>query len=255
MTRRAGRLRDQSGFTLIEVLAAVAVFALFILLIDAVFRGTNVNSQKVELASDVQQNARVAAERLTREIRESRPNQIAVDLSGTAVVFKSARLAQDQSTFCLFVRNADDPLWMRGYGTTSTEQWECFSFAGVTIPKPPYTSGFPSPCYTDPDYPCGSYTPIWQRFVGYYLDGTELKRYVGDLERPDEDLGMAVPDPGSPPADAVVSVIATSVETFTVSVSGTNVVVTLQSRGQQIVQGTAIPDQQMQLDGVVLIRN
>lgn len=234
---RRGR---QSGVTIIELLVAMAVFSLFILLVDAVFFGANRSSKKSELAAEVQQNARIAVERLTRELRESgfdSPAEIRV--GGTAghgaVVFKSARLASDNSVFCLYVRSTSDPAYM--YNTS------CFLVGSLT--GPPYA--------TPPTAPLGTYTPIWQRYIGYYVVDTpdglhELRRVAAALTAPDAPL----PDPTSLSGG---DVIANLVETFDVSLSGAEFTVTLKAKGTLVVQGTTVPSQEILLPGTVLIRN
>lgn len=245
---------DHRGVTMAELLVALAVFSLFLLLIDAVFRGANISSRKTELAADVQQNARIAVERLTREIREASPVYMSIGGSSgaRAIVFKSARLKDDQSVFCLYVRNSGDPLAWHG---TAASNWDCFTYPGGPIPQPPYGAIFSAPCYgSGRDIPCGSYTPIWQRYVGYYFSGGQLLRYVGDLPQPDTPFTFLVPNPASPPGGAVVNVIAAQVETFDVTLTSDKFTVTLKARGQEIVQ-TSVPVQETLLDGTVLVRN
>lgn len=230
--------RSQQGVTVIELLVAVAIFALFILVVDAVFFGANRSSRKTELAADVQQNARVAVERLTREIRESRATQITVGGSAgaMAVVFRSARLPADNSVFCLYVRNTSDP--------PSIYNPDCFTFPGGNLTAPPYA--------TPPASPLGTYTPIWQRYIGYYVVDVggiyELRRVVGQLDQPTSPL----------PAPASLSggeVLAAFVESFDVALSGSTFTVTLKAKGTEIVQGSAVPAQEVLLPGTVLIRN
>ncbi len=240
---------DQRGVGLIELLVALGVFALFFLLIDTVFIGTNRSSRKAELAADVQQNARIGVERLTREIRESRSLEIRI--GGTspamAVVFKSARLAVPQEVFCLYVRSTTD----QNYNSA------CF-YGGLTVP--PYTfpvAGCPPPAVAGV---CayGTYTPIWQRYIGYWTeavgDGSyRLRRVSVNLTAP----GDTLPDPSafSCPGATCGDIIATYVQNFVVSTAGTNFSVTLDAQGQKIVQGTAVPTQEVLLNGTTLIRN
>lgn len=237
-TRRHG----ESGVTVIELLVALAVFALFILMVDAVFLSANRASKKTELAADVQQNARIAVERMTREIRESSPGQILTGGSAGSmwVLFKSARLPADNSVFCLYVRQ-------------STYNPDCFTFPGGNIPGPPYSGPpYPSPCDSQKLSPCGSYSPIWQRYVGYYVatgSGSvlELRRVTGQLDTPGTALSSSMLTGGD--------VVATFVETFDVAASGSTITATLKASGTQVVQGSAVPTQQTQLPGLVLLRN
>jgi len=249
MRRHTGTTsRRQQGVTIIELVVALGIFALFILLIDAVFFGANRSARKAELAADVQQNARIGAERLTRELRESNVVQVAYGGSAgsMAVVFKSARLNEDNSVFCLYARSTTDPVWV--YDT------RCFTFTGgnITPPDygaPPYGAG----CDATKLVPCGTYTIIWQRYVGYYVVDVgggvkELRRVVQQLDTP----AAALPDPTTLSGG---DVIATHVETFDVAISGTNVTVTLKARGVQVVQGTQLPVQEVLLPAQVLFRN
>src|SRR3989442_2989945 len=156
MSRRVARfLRPQHGVTIIELLVALAVFALFVVMIDAIFSSARTNARKTEVAADVQQNARVAADRLLRELHESNITQVLVN-NGTPgasqIAFKSARLTQDNSVFCLYTRATS------GLGYDS----RCFTFTGVNVTPPPYTSPQPIPTKR-------TYTTIWRRYVGYYV--------------------------------------------------------------------------------------
>jgi type II secretory pathway pseudopilin PulG len=240
--------RHPRGVTIIELVVALGIFALFILLIDAVFFGANRSARKAELAADVQQNARIAAERVTRELRESNVAQVSVGGSAgsMAVVFKSARLNEDNSVFCLYARSTTDPVWV--YDT------RCFTFSGgnITPPDygaPPYGAG----CHATKLAPCGTYSVIWQRYVGYYVVDIgggvkELRRVVQQLDTP----AAALPDPTTLSGGEV---IASHVETFDVAISGTNVTVTLKAKGVQVVQGTQLPVQEVLLPAQVFFRN
>lgn len=229
----------QRGVTLIELLLALVVFALFIFVIDALFFSANRSTRKIELAADVQQNARIAVERLTREIRESRPSEVLMDNSTPGrswVLFKSARLPADNSVFCLYVRNATDPSYV--YNP------DCFTFPGGNVTPPPYTS-------PEPLSPRGTYTPIWQRYIGYYVVDSggvvELHRVTGQLNLPTSALLASMLTGGE--------VIAAFVETFDVTRAGTTVTARLKASGTEIVQGSAVPTQEVLLPGTVLIRN
>ncbi|MGH2426439.1 MAG: PilW family protein [bacterium] len=237
---RVARVQGERGITVIELLVATAVFALFIIIVDAVFFSANRSAKKTELAAEVQQNARIAVERLTREIRESgstTPSIIRADNATpghSAIVFKSARLPQDNSEFCMYVRTSTEPLY----------DSRCFTNGGTTAP--PYIS-------PEPIVPRGSYTPIWQRYVGYYVVDTpdglhELRRAVVTLASP----GAALPDPLTLSGG---DVIATMVESFDVTLVGGEFRVTLKAKGRQVVQGVAVPDQDFLLPGTVLVRN
>lgn len=237
--RRQVAWPGQRGVTLIELLLALVVFALFIFVIDALFFSASRSTRKIELAADVQQNARIAIERLTREIRESRPSEVLMDSSMPGrswVLFKSARLPDDNTVFCLYVRNATDPSYV--YNP------DCFTFPGGNVTPPPYTS-------PEPLSPRGTYTPIWQRYIGYYVVDSggvvELRRVTGQLNQPTSALLVSMLTGGE--------VIAAFVETFDVTLVGTTVTATLKASGTEIVQGSAVPTQEVLLPGTVLIRN
>lgn len=240
MTMR--RIRAERGLTIIELLVALAVFTMFALMIDAVFFGANRTSRKIELAADVQQNARIAVERLTREIRESSATAVLMDTSLGAgrhrVLFKSARLLGTPTVFCLYVRSSTEPL----YNPT------CFnSFPGSIddIAAPPYTSPEPIP-------PRGTYTPIWQQYIGYYVVDTpdglrELRRVSGQLNSTGETLNAAWWTGGS--------VVASMVESFDLTLAGSAFTVTLKAQGREIVQGSTVPVQEVKLPGRSVLRN
>jgi prepilin-type N-terminal cleavage/methylation domain-containing protein len=241
--------RAQGGVTLVEMLVALAVFALFILMIDAVFSSARTSSRKVEVAADVAQNARVAVDRITRELRETTPSWVVVDNSvpgRSLLLFKSARLGRDQTVFCLYTRTESEPLYNR----------YCYEdFTGTDPPKPSQTTGdppYPPPCDTPDGSPCMRYVPIWQRYVGYYVVDTpdglhELRRVTGQLTTPTQPLSLTWLTGG----DA----IATMVETFDVTRSGGLLTVRLKVTGTEVVQGRALPPQEILLPGGSLTRN
>ena len=223
---------------MIELLVALAVFALFVVMIDAIFSSARTNARKTEIAADVQQNGRVAADRILRELHETNINQVLVN-NGTPgasqIVFKSARLTQDNSVFCLYTRATS------GLGYDS----RCFTFSGGNVTPPPYTS-------PEPIVPRGTYTPVWRRYVGYYVTSTPdglyaLMRVVGDLSTPDSALSLSVLAGGD--------TVAALIQSFDVAVSGSVVTVTLQAQGSEVVQGRAIPVQQILLPGQAMTRN
>lgn len=238
------RRSAQRGFTVLEMVVALGIFALFIVVVDLVFIGVHRNTRRVELATDVQQNARIALERLTREIRESGASQVAVGgpAGSMAVVFKSARLASDSSIFCLYVRTRTDPLYRGG----------CFYWAGAPVPPYPADPPYAAPCSTPSGSPCGTYAPIWQRAIGYYIVNAaggvrELRRVVSGLTTPD----AALPDPATLRGGEAV---ASFIETFDVSLSGTQFTIALGVRGSATVAGSVLPAD-MFLRGTVAVRN
>ncbi len=276
--------RTERGVSMIELLVALAIFALFIFMIDALFSSARTNARKTEIAADVQQNARIAVDRLTRELREAHVYAAGDPLPAAAylvvdtsqgpgrhgILFKSARLAGTATFFCLYVRTSVEPFY-------SSACFDGFTtVGGSAIPKPssaaPYTySGPPYPlCPPNTNVnilaPCGSYQPIWQQYVGYFvvenplLSGLfELHRVSGQLNSPTQTL---VPSNLLTGGD----VIATMVDTFDVCVNFSNppactdpangvVAVALKAKGSEKVQGRAIPDQQIDLPGGSLSRN
>ncbi len=271
--------RTQRGVTMIELLVALAVFALFILMIDALFSSARTNARKTEIAADVQQNARIAVDRLTRELREAHVYAAGDPLPAAAylvvdtsqgpgrhgILFKSARLAGTATFFCLYVRTNTEPF----YNATC---FDGFPGSSNDVPKP-------SPIYSGPPYPlcapntnvnilapCGSYQPIWQQYVGYFvvenppLSGLfELHRVSGQLDSPTQTL---VPTNLLTGGD----VIATMVDTFDVCVNFSDppactapangvVAVALKAKGSEKVQGRAIPDQRIDLPSVSVSRD
>lgn len=206
--------------TLVELLAAAAVLALFILITDWVFTSVNQTSRTTQRAADMQQNARVAAMRLRREIRESRGSAITCypDVScsvvSAQVAFPSARPSEAASVFCLDVAR-NDP------GRRALE-----SACSVPIPLN------------------GTYTPVWQRYVGYHLSaGGELRRVV-------QAGPIALPMPASSG-----QIVAAQVTTFTVSRSGRRFRLRLQSLSRDTGGGGGAPVQEMVLDDTVDLRN
>jgi len=243
--------RGQCGSALLELIVSLAVFALFFLMIDVVFITTHRSAQKADLAADVQENARGAVERLSREIRESRSNLVSTSSDGTRVVFKSARLlGSSPEVFCIYVRTTTEPL----YNST------CFNELPVGK-RPPYTfpvGGCPPPTVGSV-CALGTYTPLWQYWVAYWLDlSQQLHRVTGALSDPD----AAPPDITNPalwscPGVTCGEVIATYVNTFTAAtvVASGSFTVTLDAQGTRIVQGSPVPLQEVLLNGRILLRN
>lgn len=223
------RLRNQHGVSLIELLVAVVVFAVLILVIDAVFISAHRGTQKAELAADVNQNARIAIERLTTEIRES--SATLVSLGGTpdadgnypAVVFRSARPADASNSFCLHWASPTEPLALANPGCAGT--------------------------------PNGSYAPNWQRWIGYYLEAGSVKRITSRTALNPNTLAdsCAVVSPPD-----TCQVIATSVRTFAVSPpsgSPPALTIALEGEGEVTVQGSSVPQQEIVLKVTTALRN
>lgn len=235
----------EQGFSLLELVVVMGIFALFVVMIDVMFFSAYRDARRAELAADVQQNARLALDRLTREIREASPSQLAVGGPGgsMAVVFKSARPAFDPSVFCVYVRTRSDPLYRRG----------CFYWTGA--PLPPYTTAPPyaAPCGGPDGAPCGTYAPIWQRAVGYYVvttasGGRELRRVVRELVSPDAPLL-------DPAALRGGEAVATYIETFDVALAAGTLRVSLTAAGVARVLGMDLRAELSALPGVIVPRN
>ncbi len=245
--------RGERGVTIIELLVALAVFALFILIMDAVFSGVRTNARKTEVAADVQQNVRSAVYRITREIRETDAAQIVTgtDSNGQGqIVFKSARLVADNTVFCLYTKvgsglGFDARCWTAFGGTLSSAQPPVGGYAGTP----------PSPCNAT-DVPCATYSPLWQQYVGYSAQGPAggpytLYRVTGQLSPlPNQALSTTVLCAGCG------DVIASSIQSFgNISISGGIVSVNIQGLGNPTVQGTALPAQQIALPTQSMMRN
>jgi prepilin-type N-terminal cleavage/methylation domain-containing protein len=245
--------RGEHGFTIIELLVSLAVFALFILIIDAVFSGARTNAKKIEVAADVQQNVRSAVYRITRELRETNTAQIVTGTDPSngqgQIVFKSARLVADNTVFCLYTKVGS------GLGFDA----RCWTAYGGTFPsaQPPvagYAGTPPSPCNAT-DVPCATYSPLWQQYVGYSAQGLAapytLYRVSGQLTPlPNQALSTTLLCTGCG------DVIASNIQSFgNISISGGIVSVSIQGLGRPIVQGTALPAQQIALPTQSMVRN
>lgn len=222
-------LRDQRGVSLIELLVATVVFALLVWIVDITFISAHRGAQKAELSADVNQNARIAIERLTTEIRES--SAALVSPGGTpgaggnypAVVFRSARPTDASDSFCLHWASSTEPLALANPGCTGT--------------------------------PSGSYAPNWQRWIGYYLEAGNVKRITSSSALNPNSLAASCAAV-SPPDTC--QVIATSVRAFGVSPpsgSPPALTVVLEGEGEVTIQGSAVPQQEIVLKITTVIRN
>lgn len=63
--------KKQTGFTLVEVLVAMAIFAIAVVLIFSIYLTSQKFYQKTETKAEILQNARVVLERMTRELRQT----------------------------------------------------------------------------------------------------------------------------------------------------------------------------------------
>jgi hypothetical protein len=201
---------------LIELLVAVVVFAVLVLIIDAVFISAHRGSQKAELGAEVNQNARIAVERLTAEIRESTAGVISTGAGDTAVVFRSARSSDSSNGFCMDWRTSTEPL-------------------AVANNTPPCT-GVP---FT------GTYAPVWQRWIGYYFDAGELRRVTS--------TGALVANALS--GGQVIATSVETFTVVKGGGTPATVTVALKGRGVDIVQGSSVPPQEIVLNVTTVIRN
>jgi prepilin-type N-terminal cleavage/methylation domain-containing protein len=210
------RLRDQRGVSLIELLVAVAVFAVLVLIIDAVFISAHRGARKAELGADVNQNARIAVERLTAEIRESSAVLISTGAGDTAVVFRSARPSDSGNGFCLDWASGTEPL-------------------AVANNTPPCT-GVPL---------TGTYAPVWQRWIGYYFDAGELRRVTS----------TDALDAGALSGGQVIATSVETFTVMKGAGSPATVTVALKGKGMELVQGSSVPPQEIVLNVTTVIRN
>lgn len=218
--REIAFLPRERGMTLVELLVSAAVIALFILMTDRVLVGVATVSRVTQRAADMQQNARVAASRMRREIRESHVSLVTChpDPSCAApsaqVAFPSARPSDAATVFCLDVA-ANDP-------ARRALEFSC-------------STGLPL---------AGTYAPVWQRYVGYHVspDG-ELRRVVqpGPISLP-----MA---PGSG------QVVASDAEGLTISRSSGRFRLRLSSASRDAGGGGSTAPQRMLLEDTVQLRN
>ena len=210
----------ERGMTLVELLVATSILVLFIVVTDRIFLSVHQASRTTLRAADLQQNVRVAAMRLRREIRESRDSMVtcypdpSCRLPSAQVAFPSARPADAASVFCLDVA-ADDP-----------ERGMLESACPAPVPL------------------TGTYTAVWQRYVGYHLSP------AGDLRRVVQAGPITLPL-----ASTSGQVVASQVALFTVSRSGRLFRFTLQALSRDAGAMSGLPPQEMMLDDTVELRN
>ncbi|MBK5307258.1 MAG: prepilin-type N-terminal cleavage/methylation domain-containing protein [Frankiaceae bacterium] len=105
MSRVMARLRasrDESGFTLVEVLAALLLFALMSTAVFGVLKSTRSTATVSKQSNDINEEARLALNRMTRELRQAKaitsastPNgstsiTFTVDFNGNKVIDQNA---------------------------------------------------------------------------------------------------------------------------------------------------------------------
>jgi type II secretory pathway pseudopilin PulG len=205
---------------LIELLVAAMVLALFLVVTDRVFTAIYRAWRITHRAVDLQQNARTAAARFRREIRESQAAGLtchpdpSCGAPSTQIAFPSARPSDAASVFCLDIAG-DDP------------QRRALESA-CSLPEPPG----------------GTYAPVWQRFIGYHLspDG-ELRRVV----QPGPIVLPLAPSSGQ--------VIGTQVAAFTIARSGRRIRLRIVSRTDDPTGGAGLPPQEMLVEDTIELRN
>jgi len=219
VTARRGLLAPPAGMTLVDLLVAAAVLALFLLITNRVFLGVYRASLLTRRAADMQQDARAAAARFRREIRESRAQAIlchpdpACAAPSTQVAFPSARPSDAASIFCLDVAPAD----------SSRARLE--SACATPIPL------------------TGTYAPVWQRTIGYHLSAGALRRVVQA-----EPISL----PLSPSSGQI---IASQINAFTVAVAGGRVRLRLESFSPGPGGAGGTVPQEIRVDDVIQLRN
>jgi Tfp pilus assembly protein PilE len=206
--------------SLIELLTVAATLSLLLLATDRVFTSAYLASQTTQRATDLQQNARVAALRLRREIRESSATAIVCSpdpscrTPSSEVVFSSARPSDAASVFCLDVATGDQ-------GRRTLE----------------------SACATPVPF-TGTYAPVWQRYIGYHLDGG------GGLRRLVQSTPIALP---MPPASG--QVLAAHIAAFAVTREEGRFHIHIEALDRDPGGFGGAPVQEMQLDDTVDLRN
>ena len=209
-------VRNERGFGLIELLVGIAVFALLFLMVDSVFITAHRGARKAELGANVQQNGRIAIERLTREIRETDRVDIRFAADGSWVAFKSARLPGDAKIFCVNVTDTSSPLYNAACAPTGN-----------------------------------TFAPVWQAWVVYtYNAGTdEVRREVQSPLTPNP----VAPGAGDVVA-ASVRVFNARCSPGS-AMLGNTFCVSLEVEGREVVQGSEVAPEQITLMSRVEIRN
>lgn len=70
-TREPGKVKNESGMTLVELLAALALVSLVVILINTVFFFTQRNADSLSTESDVQENLLLAMKVVTKDVRSA----------------------------------------------------------------------------------------------------------------------------------------------------------------------------------------
>lgn len=180
--RRPG---GDDGATVLELLLALGIFVAVAGLAGAALAVSERTERRAALTAEAQQDARLALDRLVRELRESTPGRVRSGGRAGAmwVLFASARPAADPSVFCVHARRSSAP--------PGASLPDCFTFPGGDLAEPAV----------------GTYAPVWQRFVGYFVaataEGPVLRRVAGALSSPEVPLDPAVLAGGETVAEGV----------------------------------------------------
>ena len=85
--------KEENGFSLLQIIVALALFTLAIVMVVSLYSLSNRTYNKASRTAEMAQNARVALNRMTREIRQS--PQIITDLSSDRSGAKSEIMFRD----------------------------------------------------------------------------------------------------------------------------------------------------------------
>src|SRR5258705_4621442 len=94
---RSKTLRDQSGFTLVELMVAMSIFLLILVGIFQVFDPSSRAYSTTERKLDVQQNARVAMDVMSRQIRMAGYFPENIDADNTNDLSNSIQVATESA--------------------------------------------------------------------------------------------------------------------------------------------------------------
>lgn len=101
------------GFTLIEILVGIAIFAALVLVVGGIFMSFATSQRKAKTIQDVQENARFIVESMAKEIRMSVVNSLSPDGKTLSIT-----PPYGEGTFN-YQFGADSKLYRRGYAISS----------------------------------------------------------------------------------------------------------------------------------------
>ncbi|MFH0740003.1 MAG: prepilin-type N-terminal cleavage/methylation domain-containing protein [bacterium] len=111
-------INSKQGFSLVEVLVAMAIFVVAIVLVFSIYFTSQKFYQKTETKAEILQNARVVLERMTRELRQTQ--NIVTALPQTPDNPPSEIEFQDGHSPSPYVSLGSDYYYIRYYVSTST---------------------------------------------------------------------------------------------------------------------------------------